>query len=341
MSLSPWEIPLYNPVVITVSPSQGDTGINDTAISTEGLVKNYGAFPAVCGIDLEIPRGEIFAFIGPNGAGKTTTLNMLATILEPTFGKAFIEGTDVWDDPVATRLKIGFMPDFFQVYRPLTVWEFLAYFGMAHGLGGSELRRRVEEVIVLIGLTDKRDKLCKGLSRGMVQRLGLGRAILHKPPVLLLDEPASGLDPLARMNLFSVLKQVNQQGTTIVISSHILSELSDLCTSVGIMHEGRFLAVGSRDEILRRISPKRKISIEVVGDADAAGRILADFPDVSCVEACQSRLTFMFEADNEALAGINGSLVQAGVQVATISEEQTTLSELYLSIAEGEANASA
>jgi ABC-2 type transport system ATP-binding protein len=311
---------------------------SDTVV-LESLRKEYYEVVAVRDVSLSVPEGEIFGLIGPNGAGKTTLLRMLGTTLEPTAGRAMLAGVDVWDHPTRVRGQIGFMPDFFQMYNRLTVRELLTYFGIAHRLSGRELRQRVDEVIDSAELREKRDSLVKGLSRGMTQRLGLARAIIHRPKVLLLDEPASGLDPLARRSLFAILRRANSEGATILISSHILGELSELCTSVGIMHRGRFLEAGRTDEILRKVVPRRRLALRVTAGAAQAAQALAGMPGVSEVKADGNRVEFSLEGDDAALAAINAALVAGGAGVALLEEIRTTLNELYFLIAERESDA--
>ncbi len=308
--------------------------MSENIVTTSNLRKEYCELLAVDDVNLTIVRGELFGFIGPNGAGKTTTLRMLATTLEPTSGRIYFQGTDIWQCPTKVRRLIGFMPDFFKMYDNLKVGELLNYFGRAHGLEGAELRRRVEEVCSLIDLKEKQDTFVGGLSRGMTQRLCLGRVILHHPKLLLLDEPASGLDPLARKSLFDLLRQIHDGGTTIIISSHILGELSDLCTSVGIMHEGRVLETGRTDEIIKKIMPKRQITVQVTCDVEMATNLLANQPGVSEVKAVDSKVQFLFEGDNHKLAKLNASLVSANVGVSLMEEGKTSLHELHFAIME-------
>ncbi|MBN1941740.1 MAG: ABC transporter ATP-binding protein [Phycisphaerae bacterium] len=307
----------------------------DSIIELRRLRKEYFNVVALADVDLSIPGGEIYGLIGPNGAGKTTLLRILATTLEPTAGCVLLEGKDLWDDPLAARRTTGFMPDFFQVYRDLTVREFLNFFALAHGLRGGERTRRVADVIRLIGLEEKADALCKGLSRGMVQRLGLGRAILHKPRLLLLDEPASGLDPLARKRLFDVLQYVRSGGATIVISSHILAELSDLCTSVGIMDRGVFLEAGPTEQVIRRLLPRRKLQLRVLeGSQAAAVRFLEQRESVSELQTDTMLLRFDFEGDDETVADLLRDLIARNVRVVLFQESASSLHEAYLRIAE-------
>lgn len=304
-------------------------------VTTISLRKEYHEVVAVKDVDLVIPAGEIFGLIGPNGAGKTTILRMLATALEPTSGQICFRGVDIWKRPREIREQIGFMPDFFQMYDRLKVGELLSYFGIAHGLRGPELRERVAEVLALTDLDEKRSSFVKGLSRGMMQRLGVGRAILHRPSLLLLDEPASGLDPLARRNLFDLLEGIHADGTAIVISSHILGELSDLCTIIGIMDQGSFLETGPTAEIIRKIMPKRLMAMQIVTGTDSAVKLLAGRPEVSQIEAGAERVRFAFDGDDRALAELNAALVSAGVGVALLEQAKTTLHEVYFAIAEG------
>ena len=310
----------------------------ENVIIIEGLRKEFFELVAVDNIHLTVPSGEIFGLIGPNGAGKTTTLRMLATTLEPTSGRALLDGRDVWKDPVGTRAKIGFMPDFFQLYNTLTTRELLSYFGIAHGLAGAALRIRVDQILHLIDLEDKRNAAVRGLSRGMVQRLGLGRAILHKPKVLLLDEPASGLDPLARKTLFDTLLSIRAEGTTILISSHILAELSDICTSIGIMHDGRFLETGRTDEIIKKIIPRRRIRLTVAGNPQKAVEQLKTRSNVFDARVQDGQIYFDFEGSDGDLAAVNAALLRAGEAVALLEEVQTDLQEIYFAIAKRKEN---
>ncbi len=309
-------------------------------LSLVSLRKEYYEVVAVNDVDLSIQQGDIFGLIGPNGAGKTTLLRMLATALEPTAGRALFTGKDIWAEPVGYRRVMGFMPDFFQLYDYLTARETLLYFGLAHKMDCQTRARRADEVLELIDLKDKAHTLAKGLSRGMVQRLGLGRALMHRPQLLLLDEPASGLDPLGRKQLFDVLRDVNAQGTTILISSHILGELSDVCTSVGIMHLGRFLAAGATSEIVGKIMPRRRISVLLTTEPAAAAGVLKSFPAVSVERIEGRRVRLLLDGTDADLARLNAALIGAGVGVALIEETRTGLQELYQAITERQGHAS-
>ncbi len=306
----------------------------DAIVQLQQLRKEYYELVAVDDVDLAIDSGEIYGLVGPNGAGKTTLLRMVATTLDPTAGRVLFDGVDISKNPLPMRQHMGFMPDFFQLYNDLKVGETLSYFARAHGL--PKRRARVDEVLEIIGLASKKHTFVKGLSRGMTQRLGLGRAILHKPRLLLLDEPASGLDPLARRVLFEALRRIHAEGATIVISSHILGELSGLCTAVGIMHEGRFLETGRTDEVVRRIMPTRRISVVVLDQVDAAAGAIEQFDSTANVHIEDGRVVFDYEGTDDGLAELNRLLIERGLAVARIEERETNLHEVYFTIADRE-----
>jgi ABC-2 type transport system ATP-binding protein len=290
---------------------------------------------AVDDAELEIPAGEIFGLIGPNGAGKTTLMRMLATTLEPTSGRAYLDEVDVIAHPSAMRQRMGFMPDFFQLFPELTVTELLEYFGRAHGMSADDRRRRGREVLAVVGLEGKAESEVRGLSRGMMQRLGLARAILHEPDVLILDEPASGLDPAARQTLFDALRRCREAGTTILISSHILTELSPLCTSVGIMNHGRFIERGRTEEILERIQPGRRLRIQLLGRAPEAQRMLSGREAVTDVTVSEDgkAVSFTLAGEDREAARINAELIEAGLEIVLVEQKKTDLNELYLAVA--------
>src|SRR5271170_4396427 len=243
---------------------------NKTVIELVHLRKEYDNVLAVDDLDLTIPQGEIYGLIGPNGAGKTTTIRMTCGLLMPTMGRALVAGVDVAKEPEKAQQHIGYLSDFFAVYEGLKVWEYLDYFAHAYKMKESEIPARVTEVIAEVNLEVKRDEMIRGLSRGMKQRLGIARAIIHRPKVLLLDEPASGLDPKARLELRNLLLALRDQGATILISSHILTELEGFCTSIGIMERGRMVRSGRIEEIPAAESAARAVGLRWVGDSAAA-----------------------------------------------------------------------
>ncbi|MCL6640549.1 MAG: ABC transporter ATP-binding protein, partial [Candidatus Rokubacteria bacterium] len=237
-----------------------------TIVRVDGLVKRYDGLPALDGLDLRVEEGEIFGLVGPNGAGKTTTLRILATLLEPTAGDAEIAGISVRRNPAAVRRVLGFMPDVFGVYDDMKVWEYLDFFGRCYGLPADRRRRMIGDLLELVDLADKRNAYVAELSRGMQQRLCLAHALVHDPAVLLLDEPASGLDPRARVELRELLRELRALGKTIVVSSHILPELEELCSSLAIIDHGRVLAQGRVAEIEARLRVGSVLRVRVVGD---------------------------------------------------------------------------
>src|SRR3989440_9862392 len=233
------------------------------------FTKRYGDFVAVDNLTFTIGQGEIFGFIGPNGAGKSTTIRFLATLLRPTAGEGRVAGHSVTAEPMAVRRVIGFMPDDFGVYDGMKVWEFLDFFAVAYEIPRSYRKKIIGEVLDLLDLSHKRDDYVNGLSKGMKQRLCLAKTLVHDPPVLILDEPASGLDPRARLEMKALLKELRRMGKTIIISSHILSELADTCTSIGIIERGQLLMHGPIEEVYSRIRRNRIIEIKFLGGMEA------------------------------------------------------------------------
>src|SRR5918994_6504787 len=247
--------------------------------------KDYGDFRAVEALNLKIGAGEMFGFIGPNGAGKSTTIRFLATLLRATAGEGTVNGHSVTNDPIGVRKSVGYMPDNFGVYDGMKVWEFLDFFAVAYQIPRGRRKGVIGDVLELLDLTHKRDDFVNGLSRGMKQRLCLAKTLVHDPPVLILDEPASGLDPRARLEVKALLKELRTMGKTILISSHILSELADFCTSIGIIERGKLLAAGSIQEIQRQVRAHRVLKIRVLDPStDRAPAILRDHRGVRAVE---------------------------------------------------------
>ena len=312
------------------------------AIRTEALTKRYGRSVAVGGLDLSIDAGEIFGLVGPNGAGKTTTLKMLATLLPPTAGDAQIAGMSVRHEPDAVRRVLGYMPDNFGVYDDMRVWEYLDFFGRCYGLSGPRRRQMIGDLLELVDLAQKRDSYVQDLSRGMQQRLCLAHALVHDPQVLLLDEPASGLDPRARVELRELLRELRSLGKTIVISSHILPELEELCTSLAIIDHGRVMASGRVEEIADRFRVGGVYRVRLLGDtedAQAAAALLSDRPDVaSVVVDGDGSLELGLAGDDASTAAVLAALVRAGHRVVSFAPAASDLEELFLQITD-ESNA--
>jgi ABC-2 type transport system ATP-binding protein len=306
-------------------------------IRLEKLRKEFDDLVAVNDLQVVIPEGEIYGLIGPNGAGKTTTIRMCCGLLEPTGGRVFISGVDVHQEPERAQQFIGYLSDFFSVYEDLKVWEYLDYFAHAYKMPEAGIPARIDEVIHQVSLEVKRDEMIKGLSRGMKQRLGIARAIIHHPKVLLLDEPASGLDPKARMDLRNLLRSLRDQGTTVLISSHILTELEGFCTSIGLMEKGVMLRSGTIEEITAAESHYRVVRLCWVGEAGVLveSRLKAD-GKISGVMLSVSEGVFKFAGTEEELAAVLSGLVSSGVRVVSFTEVKQTVEDLYLKLSRHE-----
>jgi ABC-2 type transport system ATP-binding protein len=306
-------------------------------VRTERLTKRYGSSVAVAGVDLTVEQGEIFGLVGPNGAGKTTTLKMLATLLVPNAGDAEIGGHSVRRNADEVRRTIGYMPDTFGVYDDMRAWEYLDFFGRCYRLPAARRRQMVADLLDLVDLAHKRDAYVHELSRGMQQRLCLAHALVHDPQVLLLDEPASGLDPRARVELRELLRELRSMGKTILISSHILPELEELCTSLAIIDHGRVLASGRVDEISQRFRAGGVYLVRLVGDQDLEGAevVLGQRSEVaSFSRRPDGLLELALRGGDEDAAAVLSALIGAGARVATFSQAASDLEEIFLQITE-------
>ena len=305
-------------------------------VQASGLVKRYDSTLAVAGVDLNIEAGEIFGIVGPNGAGKTTTLRILATLLRPTTGEAFIAGHSVTRNPDAVRRVIGFMPDSFGVYDDMKVWEYLDFFARCFGIAPERRRRMIGDLLELVDLADKRDAYVETLSRGMQQRLCLAHALVHDPEVLILDEPASGLDPRARVELRELLRELRSLGKTILISSHILPELEELCTSVAIVDRGLVLAQGRVSDIERRLrfGAVLRVRLLLEGEALEAARVtFAADPDVASAALLDDgTIELGFRGDDAATARLLAGCVAAGMPIVSFARAASDLEELFLQV---------
>jgi ABC-2 type transport system ATP-binding protein len=305
-------------------------------VRATGLVKRYEATVAVAGLDLEVEEGEIFGLVGPNGAGKTTTLRILATLLAPTSGDAEIAGISVRRNPNAVRRVLGFMPDVFGVYDDMKVWEYLDFFARCYGIAPARRKQMIADLLDLVDLGDRRDSYVQGLSRGMQQRLCLAHTLVHDPQVLLLDEPASGLDPRARVELRELLRELRSLGKTIVISSHILPELEELCTSVAIVDRGQVLAQGRVADIERRLRVGAVLRVRVLGEQPAREAARAHFagqPDVaSATLLADGTIEIGFRGDDAGTARLLASAIQADLAIITFARAASDLEELFLQV---------
>ena len=304
-------------------------------VEIKDLWVRYGRTVAVRGLDLAIPRGEVFGFIGPNGAGKTTTIKVLATLIKPDFGIARINGIDVTEEPQKVRRLIGYMPDFFGVYDDLTVEEYLHFFAAAYRIDHGRRTGVVGDVLDLTDLTHKRESPVDGLSRGMKQRLGLARVLLHDPELLLLDEPASGLDPRARIEVRELLKELKRMGKTILVSSHILHELSQLCTRIGIVEAGKMVAEGSLSEIYRQLSLKRVIHVQIANLNDAMTEAIKGIRGVASVEPSVDRLAVHLREDLTSIEDLHEALHGLGARVRMFQPEAMDMETAFMKLTEG------
>jgi ABC-2 type transport system ATP-binding protein len=308
-------------------------------IEVSHFTKRYGEFVAVDDLNLSIGKGEVFGFIGPNGAGKSTTIRFLATLLRPTSGEGRVAGHSVVGDPMAVRRVIGFMPDDFGVYDGMKVWEFLDFFAVAYEIPRVYRKKIIGQVLELLDLTHKRDDYVNGLSKGMKQRLCLAKTLVHDPPVLILDEPASGLDPRARLEMKALLTELRGMGKTILISSHILSELADFCTSIGIIERGKLLAAGSIQDIQRQLRAHRVLKVRVLDETtDRAVSMLRGEEGVRSVESYDHTLTAEFHGQDEDLARLLSKLMNSGIAVHSFAEEELSLEEVFMMITKGIVN---
>ncbi len=306
------------------------------AIEIRDLRVDYGNFVAVSDVTLSVPAGEVFGLVGPNGAGKTSTFRVLATLMDPTYGEVRLAGIDIFEDPEAARQIMGYMPDLAPVPKDLKVWEFLDLFADAHELGRSAARRaRVEECLSEVALSDRRDVFCKTLSRGQMQRLVLAKTLLHAPKVMILDEPASGMDPLSRRNLRLALRRLAEAGSTIFISSHILSELAEMCSSICVMNRGQLLASGPVDEVRRLLGrAERTLTVAVLERADEAASWIASQAGVADLQRAGERITFAFSGTHDEQAALLAGLISQEMRVTVFGEQKSTFEEILIDVAE-------
>jgi ABC-2 type transport system ATP-binding protein len=305
-------------------------------IEVENLWVHYGQLTAVRGISLSIERGEVFGFIGPNGAGKTSTIKVLATLLRPAYGTALLDGVSIPDKPHRVRPRIGYMPDFFGIYEDLTVTEYLHFFAAAYNVPHRTRKRVISDVLALTDLTEKHKAQVDSLSRGMKQRLALARVLVHDPDLLLLDEPASGLDPRARIEVRELLKELQKMGKTILISSHILNELAHLCSHIGIIEAGEMVAQGSVEQIYAQLQLKRLVHVQIT-NAQENGLIdrIAAIEHVVSVEQQVDRLAIQLHEDKLPVEELLAQLHQFGAKVRMFQPEAMDMETAFMKLTEG------
>ena len=304
-------------------------------IETQHLTKNYGNLTALNDLNLRIQKGDIFGFIGPNGAGKTTTMRILVTLLEPTRGKAFINGLNVSKEGKKVRRTVGYMPDFMGVYDDLKVFEYLEFFAAAFGIERQKRKSIVDGVLELTDLQSKQTATVDSLSRGMQQRLGLARVLIHDPQVLILDEPASGLDPRARIEIRELLRELKRMGKTIMISSHILSELEEICDHIGIIEHGQMVFSGTMDEIRPRLGLHSKVRVKVAKNRNKAVELLSALPQIHEVQVLGDDIAITFREGQDGDGIIARALVKANFDVIAIQPEKLKLDDAFLQLTKG------
>jgi ABC-2 type transport system ATP-binding protein len=310
-------------------------------IETKDLTKRYGSLTAVEGLSLQVEQGAIYGFVGPNGAGKTTTMRMMTTLLRPTSGEAWVAGASVTRDPRGVRRAIGYMPDFFGVYDDMKVWEYLDFFAACYEIPEGERQALIDQLLELVDLSHRREAMVDTLSRGMKQRLCLARTLAHDPQILILDEPASGLDPRARIEIRELLVELSRLGKTIFFSTHILADVSEICTQVGILEAGKLVAQGSLDEMQRRLAPHRRLHVALLAKVDEAQQLLAGMGGVLAVKPQDAQagapavLDVDFSGDDAAVSQLLQNLVGRGVPVLHFTESVHDLEDVFMQATKG------
>ncbi|MDA0840134.1 MAG: ABC transporter ATP-binding protein [Planctomycetota bacterium] len=307
----------------------------ETAVKTNSLSRKFGDLHAVKSLDITIERGDICGFIGPNGAGKTTTLKMLSTLLKPSSGSAKVFGYNVEANPAEVRRLVGYMPDQFGLYRDMVAGEYLDFFAAAYGLASAERRTIIGDVLELTDLKDKKEVPITALSRGMQQRLSLARVLVHDPELLLLDEPASGLDPRARIEIRALLTELSNMEKTIFISSHILTELAQMCNKVVIIEQGDVLFAGTVEALYEKLAPQIVVQIQVKENADRAEEVLKQTAQVESTERDEDSFTVTLVADEEDAAFLATRLIEAGIPLLSFTPEKVHLEDAFMRITEG------
>ncbi|GAB0167399.1 ABC transporter ATP-binding protein [Lysinibacillus sp. CTST325] len=309
-------------------------------IEIRDLTKRYGSFTALDHLNLSLEEGVVFGFVGANGAGKSTTFSILATLLSPTSGDAIINGKSVIKEPKEVRKQIGYMPDFFGVYDQLKVDEYLDFYGASYGIGAAERKVLIPQLLELVNLTNKHHEYVDLLSRGMKQRLCLARALIHDPKVLILDEPASGLDPRARVEMRDILRNLKSMGKTILISSHILPELAEMCDEIGVIDNGKLIAHGNVASIQAQLQGEKRIVVKVTDRLNEVRAFLEEDPLISSIDVMDNRLEIAFNyrgTDDDQVALLKKAIL-ANLPIYALSEEEKDLEDVFMAITKGADN---
>ncbi len=301
------------------------------------LTKKYGDLFAINSIDLELHKGDLFGFIGPNGAGKTTTMRIISTLLQPSWGEAYVDGNSIYTNAKDIRRLVGYMPDFFGVYDDMKVIEYLEFFAAAYRIKGPERRKVCEEMLDVVDLAFKRDAFANTLSRGQTQRLGLARVMLHDPQVLLLDEPLSGLDPRARIEMRNLLRRLGQMGKTVIVSSHILPELADVCNKIGIIDRGVMNVKGVVKDVIRELRSNLVLHVRVQGDSAAAMREIENLEIVQSAELNEDdgKIMVTLHEGIEDYSPVSSHLVQKGYGLLEFREDELNLESAFMALTKG------
>lgn len=303
-------------------------------LKIENLVKRYGTMLAVNNLSMEIKKGEVFGFVGSNGAGKTTTMRVVAGLLQPTSGLVYIDGIEAIANPEMVKEKIGYMPDFFGVYDNLKAMEYMEFYASMYGMVGKEVTNTCMDLLEIVNLKDEANEYVDGLSRGMKQRLCLARCLVHNPEFLILDEPASGLDPRASFEMKEIIENLSSMGKTIMISSHILSELAKMCTSIGIMKSGQMIAQGSIDDILLKAGGNGTIRIKVLEGEEKAIDILKETVEVKKISILENEIVVAFSGDEKAEAMLIKKLIDEDILLNGFYKESGSLEQAFLELTE-------
>lgn len=303
-------------------------------LEIKNLYKNYGKYTAVNNLNLDVAKGEIFGFVGPNGAGKTSTMKIIAGLMPPTSGKVYVDGVDAVNESRKVKEKIGYMPDFFGVYDDLKVKEYLEFYASIYGINGKESRKVCGDLLELVDLTSKENAYVDSLSRGMKQRLCLARSLVHNPELLILDEPASGMDPRARFEMKDILRTLKDMGKTIIISSHILPELAELCSTIGIIERGNIVIKGTVEEIMLNVYNSRPLKIKILGKLEEAIAVLKEIPKVDRISAEGSTITVAFSGVDEEISKLLERLILNKISIVSFGQSEGNLEEVFMKVTE-------